>query len=82
MELFQRVYEALIIAFIIFVGQDYLRFRFNPPYQTKSACEDCRVACEKYQRERSSKIDALSQMVNDRMDRLEKLVMKALSIEV
>lgn len=82
MEMFQQVYQALVIAFIVFVGQDYLRFRFSPPYATKKECEDCRVACGKVQEARSSKIDALSDIVNDRMDRLEKLVMRALNIEV
>lgn len=82
MEIFQHIYEGMIIAFIVFVGQDYLRFRFNPPYQTKTACDDCRLACSRFQEERSAKIDALSKVVNDRMDRLEKLVMKSLDIEV
>lgn len=82
MDLFQQIYQALVIAFIVFVGQDYLRFRFSPPYATKKECSDCRMACEKVQAERESKIDALSKVVNDRMDRLEKLVLKALNIEV
>ena len=82
MEMVQKVYEALVIAFIIFVGQDYLRFRFSPPYATKKECEDCRVACGKLQEARASKIDALTDVVNALMDRLARLVMRALNIEV
>lgn len=65
------VYEASVVAFVIFIGQDYLRFRFSPPYMTKESCSGCRRDCQRDNNNRedmSKEKDALLSEFIGRMD--------------
>lgn len=74
------IYEALIVAYIIYMGQDYVRFRFNPPYTTKEECRDCKKLNSQLDQSREQNLQQFISRFEARMSRFEDLVLIALGV--
>jgi len=74
-----KIFQGVLIAWIVFITQDYIRFRFSPPYVTKDMCNASHQAANLIADERAKGIKDLGDRMENRMDRLEGLLMVALT---
>lgn len=69
-EVFRTIFEGTIAACVIYMTQDYIRFRFQPPYPSKEQCAANHQSIDGWWK-------LFQDRIENRIDRLEGLIMLA-----